>query len=155
MELTIGMVCACMPSAYSLYKRFKNRQSERALAANRPRTGRSRRNFIPTITAKATGRNVASIADAHPAPGMAQMQSSHSLAATFLTHAPAGSDSLGPIHLTHVNSHDGRAEGWLATKPEGEDTTDLEAATGPSSCAMKLPRQWSTIWDGTQGDGPA
>ena len=64
---------------------------------------------------------------------------------------PGGSDC--PLHCgaSRVNSLEGRREGWLAPRSEG-DTTDVEALTSTQSSGPI--RYWERVWDGTVEDIP-
>jgi hypothetical protein len=63
--------------------------------------------------------------------------------------APAGTHAA-----SRLNEAEGRREGWLASKSECGDMTDVEAAMAISESVQSRFRYSTTIWDGSQHELP-
>ncbi|TQN66242.1 hypothetical protein CSHISOI_09198 [Colletotrichum shisoi] len=166
-ELTIGLVCACLPSVNVLFKRHQSVR-ERGRDFNVPRTGRfgglrqkELSSLWETVTGKTRTLDTATVAVLEPEtppqsavsevprqlPGLLPLPSISHDFVSFPGHLPAEGLGAGPVRLdSRVNSSDGRTDGWLSPRTEG----DVERAR------LNVPgtRLWSTIWDGRSAEIP-
>ncbi|GJD04055.1 Integral membrane protein [Colletotrichum higginsianum IMI 349063] len=166
-ELTIGLVCACLPSVNVLFKRHQSVR-ERARSFNVPRTGRfgglrqkELSSLWETVTGKTRTLDTATVAVLEPEtppqsavsevprqlPGLLPLPTFSHDFVSFPGHLPEESLGAGLVRLdSRVNSSDGRTDGWLSPRTEG----DVERAR------LNVPgtRLWSTIWDGRSAEIP-
>ncbi|KAJ0163012.1 hypothetical protein CTA2_3645 [Colletotrichum tanaceti] len=168
-ELTIGLVCACLPSVNVLYKHHQSVR-QRARDFNVPRTGRSagRRqkelsSLWDTVTGKTRTEDTAAVAVLRPETPPLQSAVSEvprrelpelllplplpTFSRTLPGHLVDSASGPGLVRLdSRVNSTDGRTDGWLSPRTEG----DAERARRN----VRGTRLWSTIWDGRSAEIP-
>ncbi|KZL70404.1 integral membrane protein [Colletotrichum tofieldiae] len=165
-ELTIGLVCACLPSVNVLFKRHQSSR-ERARDFNVPRTGRfgstPREDFYnwwDTVTRKTRTVDTTNVTAPQPdtlsqASLVAAGRQSRLVPLTTFNHDLALLSGRS-VHETsetelkkfdlRVNSSDGRKDGWLSPQTEGDVERAQRNVAGT--------RIWSTIWDGRSTDIP-
>ncbi|KAM0270413.1 hypothetical protein ACHAQH_009471 [Verticillium albo-atrum] len=168
-ELTVGLICACLPSVNLLFERHQSAR-KRSPARNVPRTGRwgsskeTTSHWWDTVAGKrtvdATAMTAASQAPATtlPQPAMAEVaperpaphrQMTFDVELAMFTGQPVDEASESELKGfdTSINSFDGRREGWLAPRADGDvEQRDFNQIMGT--------RLWSTIWDGCRDDIP-
>ncbi|WYZ46841.1 hypothetical protein EsH8_IX_001066 [Colletotrichum jinshuiense] len=166
-ELTIGLVCACLPSVNVLFKRHQTVR-ERAREFNVPRTrqfGSTHKkefsNLWDTVTGKTRTVDTAAVAVLEPeTPPQSSMvevargQIGQPPLTSFSHDLNSSTGQLvdenpgtGVMKLdSRVNSTDGRSDGWLSPRTEGDVERAQRNVAGT--------RIWSTIWDGRSTDIP-
>ncbi|KZL81094.1 integral membrane protein, partial [Colletotrichum incanum] len=165
-ELTIGLVCACLPSVNVIFNRHQSSR-ERARNFNVPRTGRFGStpqedffNWWDTVTRKTRTVDTADITapqlDTPPQASMVMTSEQPRLVPLTAFNHDLASFTGRSVHETsetglkkfdsRVNSSDGRMDGWLSPQTEG----DVERAQRN----IAGTRMWSTIWDGRSTDIP-
>lgn len=216
-ELSIGLVCACLPSAHFLYERRKANRRNRDYSSNRPRTGRfgTPKQFTSSNSWLSTRKTIRTLhltgnrdpstelrtaPDEERAPPMSEQpvavdaplsnphftrfccrngnaggasccdESRREAQRAFdlelarfsgkstdgeTDSPPAGSDCPINCAISRVNSLDGRREGWLASRSDAGDTTDVDAVASMHDVGRsRSVGYWDTVWDGTVEDIP-
>ncbi|CRJ81656.1 hypothetical protein BN1708_001944 [Verticillium longisporum] len=174
-ELTVGLICACLPSVNLLFERHQSAR-KRSTARNVPRTGRwspavdKTSHWWDTVTGRRTADATALTTTSQtPATALSQTAMtevapsqqqtcppSHHRQMTFdvelamFTGQPVDGASAEPEVKgsdVRINSFEGRREGWLAPRADGTvESRDFNQIMGT--------RLWSTIWDGCKDDIP-
>ncbi|KAI6780502.1 geranylgeranyl pyrophosphate synthetase [Emericellopsis cladophorae] len=160
LELSIGLMCSCLPSVNILWERARCSAMVGAVSYTQRRTRKKMHGF--TTMAKRRAKKKAMVAPwltATPPQGQVSTTSDFERElALFWGHDPNSTESLEDLYATQrATSLDGRREGWLdndtlpvpATAMTGASSwTHQRSAIDSALMTVSGNMAWESIWDG-------